>query len=113
MAASVSSLSAVSAIRGSNARVGGARRSSVAPARRRVAVKVSAEMGPEMKAAMDKFLDENKVVCFIKGTKAEPKCGFSNTVVQIFNSMVESWHFTFFFHSRYFVQLQLMCYSRL
>lgn len=30
---------------------------------------------------------EMQVVLFMKGTKQEPKCGFSNTCVQIFNSM--------------------------
>lgn len=29
----------------------------------------------------------SQVVLFMKGTKEEPRCGFSNTCVQIFNSM--------------------------
>lgn len=92
--AAASSLSAFSALRGdSGRRVGGAGRassSSAAPAARRRSspvVRVAADMGPEMKSAIDKFVSENKVVCFIKGTKEQPKCGFSNTVVQIFNSI--------------------------
>ena len=46
-----------------------------------------AGLGPEMKGAVDKFLGENKIVLFMKGNKEQPKCGFSNTVVQIFKSM--------------------------
>jgi monothiol glutaredoxin len=93
-AVSMSSLRAVSAVRGDGRRVGvivGGRYSTAsrALAHRRASpvVRVAADMGPEMKASMDKFLGENKVVCFIKGTKDAPKCGFSNTVVQIFNSV--------------------------
>lgn len=44
-------------------------------------------MGPEMKGAIDKLLSSNKVVVFMKGNKDAPKCGFSNTVVQVFKSM--------------------------
>ena len=40
-------------------------------------------MSPELKAAIDKYISENKVVVFIKGTKQFPQCGFSNTVVQV------------------------------
>ena len=32
---------------------------------------------------IDKITKNNKVVVFIKGTPEEPRCGFSNTVVQI------------------------------
>jgi len=46
-----------------------------------------AEMGPELKGSIDKFIAENKVVLFMKGTKEAPRCGFSNTCVQILNSM--------------------------
>ena len=82
----MSSLSAASAYRGNGTRRVGA----AAPAIRRRSsqvVKVAADMGPEMTGAIDKFIGENKVVCFIKGTKEQPRCGFSNTVVQIFSSM--------------------------
>eukprot|EP00890_Picochlorum_soloecismus_P002086 jgi/Picsp_1/2879/NSC_01104-R1_grx5 len=44
-------------------------------------------VSPELKSAIDTFLIENKVVVFMKGTKEMPMCGFSNTVVQILNSM--------------------------
>lgn len=46
-----------------------------------------AEMGPELKGSIDTFIAENKVVLFMKGTKEAPRCGFSNTCVQILNSM--------------------------
>ena len=46
-----------------------------------------AEMGPELKANIDAFIAENKVVLFMKGTKEAPRCGFSNTCVQILQSM--------------------------
>jgi monothiol glutaredoxin len=44
-------------------------------------------VSPELKAALDAFVQENKVVVFMKGTKEMPMCGFSNTVVQILNTM--------------------------
>ena len=47
-----------------------------------------AEMGPELKANIDAFIAENKVVLFMKGTKEAPRCGFSNTCVQILRSMM-------------------------
>mgnify|MGYP000510076030 FL=1 len=33
------------------------------------------------------MIDRNDVVLFMKGTKSAPKCGFSNTCVQILQSM--------------------------
>ncbi|KAI7837451.1 hypothetical protein COHA_008709 [Chlorella ohadii] len=39
------------------------------------------------RAAIEEFITANKVVAFIKGTKQFPQCGFSNTVVQILNTM--------------------------
>lgn len=44
-------------------------------------------MKPELKSAIDTFIQENKVVVFMKGTKQMPLCGFSNTVVQILTTM--------------------------
>jgi monothiol glutaredoxin len=80
-----SSLSSVAASRGSPSRVFrvGARR----PARGVVPAVTRAAMGPEMKGAIDKFVASNKIVVFMKGNKEAPRCGFSNTVVQIFKSM--------------------------
>lgn len=40
-----------------------------------------------MKGAIDKFVASNKIVVFMKGNKEAPRCGFSNTVVQIFKSL--------------------------
>ena len=54
---------------------------------RRSATTTRAEMGPELKGSIDAFIAENKVVLFMKGTKEAPRCGFSNTCVQILNSM--------------------------
>ncbi|KAL4517709.1 hypothetical protein Ndes2526B_g02110 [Nannochloris sp. 'desiccata'] len=42
---------------------------------------------PELRSAIEAFVEENKVVLFMKGTKEMPMCGFSNTTVQILNSM--------------------------
>ncbi|XVF40844.1 hypothetical protein PTKIN_Ptkin01aG0149100 [Pterospermum kingtungense] len=42
---------------------------------------------PELKNTLDKVVTSNKVVLFMKGTKDFPQCGFSNTVVQILNSL--------------------------
>ena len=44
-------------------------------------------MGPELRESVDAFVRENKVVLFMKGTKAAPRCGFSNTCVQILQNM--------------------------
>jgi monothiol glutaredoxin len=44
-------------------------------------------VSPELKTAIELFINENKVVVFMKGTKQMPLCGFSNTVVQILNTM--------------------------
>ncbi|MCO5605401.1 hypothetical protein L7F22_059585 [Adiantum nelumboides] len=46
-----------------------------------------AALSPELKEAVEKFVTSNKVVLFMKGTKLFPQCGFSNTVVQILNSL--------------------------
>ena len=50
-------------------------------------VAARAELGEELRASIDGFVRKNKVVLFMKGTKQSPKCGFSNTCVQILNSM--------------------------
>ena len=49
--------------------------------------RVSAQMGPELRESIDAFVAEHRVVLFMKGTKDAPRCGFSNTCVQILNSM--------------------------
>ena len=53
----------------------------------RVFAPAKATLGPELKTQIDKCVSENKVVLFMKGTKSAPRCGFSNTCVQILESM--------------------------
>jgi monothiol glutaredoxin len=84
MAALASSLSCVTAVRGRA--VGRAPRARASAAPRRAGLVVT-NMGPEMKSAIDKFVSSNKIVVFMKGNKEQPRCGFSNTVVQVFKSM--------------------------
>ncbi|CAM6108233.1 unnamed protein product [Calypogeia fissa] len=40
---------------------------------------------PELKSALDNFVQSNKVVLFMKGNRDFPQCGFSNTCIQILN----------------------------
>ena len=40
----------------------------------------------DYKEQIQKTIDENMVVLYMKGTKEMPMCGFSNTVVQVMNS---------------------------
>ncbi len=44
-------------------------------------------MTPELKERIDKLVNENKILVFMKGTKLMPMCGFSNNVVQILNTL--------------------------
>lgn len=44
-------------------------------------------MTPELKARIDNLVNSNKVLIFMKGSKLMPQCGFSNNVVQIFNTL--------------------------
>ena len=39
------------------------------------------------KDKIQKLIDSNPVMVFMKGTKLMPQCGFSNNVVQILNSL--------------------------
>ena len=57
------------------------------PPARGFALPAKATLGPELKTQIDKCVSENKVVLFMKGTKSAPRCGFSNTCVQILESM--------------------------
>eukprot|EP00899_Mesostigma_viride_P012283 jgi/Mesvir1/21055/Mv16544-RA.1 len=41
----------------------------------------------ELKQALDDFVNSNKIVLFMKGTRQFPQCGFSNTCVQILNTL--------------------------
>ncbi len=40
-------------------------------------------VSPELKSAIDKFIEDNKIVLFMKGNRMFPQCGFSNTCVQV------------------------------
>lgn len=42
-------------------------------------------MTPEVKERIDKLINDNKIMVFMKGNKLMPQCGFSNNVVQILN----------------------------
>jgi monothiol glutaredoxin len=44
-------------------------------------------MNPEVKEKIDQLVTDNKVLVFMKGNKLMPQCGFSNTVVQILNTL--------------------------
>lgn len=44
-------------------------------------------MTPELKERIDNLMQENKILVFMKGSKLMPQCGFSNTAVQILNSL--------------------------
>jgi monothiol glutaredoxin len=41
----------------------------------------------QMLASIKDVIEKNKVAVFMKGTPAQPKCGFSATVVDIFKKM--------------------------
>ncbi|KAL0045331.1 hypothetical protein WJX82_003898 [Trebouxia sp. C0006] len=55
----------------------------------RASVGPSQGMGvsPELKSAIDKFIADSKIVLFMKGNRMFPQCGFSNTCVQILNTL--------------------------
>ena len=44
-------------------------------------------MKNQKKYKIQKLIDSNPVMVFMKGTKLMPQCGFSNNVVQILNSL--------------------------
>lgn len=44
-------------------------------------------MTPEIKERIENFIQQNKIMVFMKGSKLMPMCGFSNNVVQILNSL--------------------------
>ena len=47
--------------------------------------KVHASGDDEVQAAIAAAVKDNRVVVYMKGTPAAPRCGFSNMVVQILN----------------------------
>ncbi|ESQ44970.1 hypothetical protein EUTSA_v10010760mg [Eutrema salsugineum] len=42
---------------------------------------------PQLRDTLEKLVNSNKVVLFMKGTRDFPMCGFSNTVVQILKNL--------------------------
>lgn len=48
-------------------------------------------MDPEIRSRIQSEIDSNPVVLFMKGTRTAPQCGFSATVVQILDSLVEDY----------------------
>lgn len=47
-------------------------------------LKFSSIVSKEVQENIDKIVKKSKVVVFMKGVPSEPRCGFSNAVVQIF-----------------------------
>ncbi len=45
-------------------------------------------MNNEMKQKIDMLVNHNSIVLFMKGTKDQPQCGFSNRVVEVLKSLV-------------------------
>ncbi len=48
-------------------------------------------MDPTLRERIQGFVDSHQVVLFMKGTRTAPQCGFSATVVQILDSMIEDY----------------------
>ncbi|NCJ05743.1 Grx4 family monothiol glutaredoxin [Synechococcales cyanobacterium C] len=44
-------------------------------------------MMPELNTRIDQLVQNHKILVFMKGSKLMPQCGFSNTAVQVFNSL--------------------------
>ncbi|MDS3860617.1 Grx4 family monothiol glutaredoxin [Thermosynechococcaceae cyanobacterium BACA0444] len=44
-------------------------------------------MSADVQAKIDSLVKSNKIMVFMKGSKLMPQCGFSNTAVQILNSL--------------------------
>lgn len=44
-------------------------------------------MTPELKDRLAQLVNSHKILIFMKGAKLMPQCGFSNNVVQIFNTL--------------------------
>lgn len=44
-------------------------------------------MSADVQTKIDSLVKSNKIMVFMKGSKLMPQCGFSNTAVQILNSL--------------------------
>lgn len=63
------------------------RRSSPSTLRASLGPSQGVGLSEELHAAIDKFIADNKIVLFMKGNRMFPQCGFSNTCVQILNTL--------------------------
>jgi monothiol glutaredoxin len=48
-------------------------------------------MDPEIRARIQAEIDSKPVVLFMKGTRTSPQCGFSATVIQILDSLIDDY----------------------
>lgn len=48
-------------------------------------------MDPQVRSQIKAEIDSNPVVLFMKGSRTQPQCGFSATVVQILDSLIEDY----------------------
>lgn len=48
-------------------------------------------LSPELKARIDEIIAKNDVVVFMKGNRNFPQCGFSASVVQILNGLIDEY----------------------
>jgi monothiol glutaredoxin len=49
------------------------------------------EVSESLRKRLDELIQSDRVVLFMKGTRRMPQCGFSNSVVQILDGIVESY----------------------
>ena len=49
-------------------------------------------MNPEFKEKIDKLIESNKIVLFMKGNKLQPQCGFSARVVGMLTELGVDYH---------------------
>jgi monothiol glutaredoxin len=47
---------------------------------------------PQLKEQIESIIASHKVVLFMKGTREQPQCGFSATVVGLLNQLISSYH---------------------
>ncbi|KAJ0255367.1 Monothiol glutaredoxin-S14 [Hirschfeldia incana] len=57
------------------------------PAGAKFRCSASSALTPQLRDTLEKLVNSEKVVLFMKGTKDFPMCGFSNTVVQILKNL--------------------------
>ena len=47
------------------------------------------QLDAETKQTIESTIENNKVVLFMKGTRVMPQCGFSATVIQILDELLD------------------------